>query len=222
MTPVVDGLWVAARPLRFFGVETGTRMTVIRLADGGLFVHSPIALDAGTRAAVDGLGPVRAIVAPSLFHHLSVGQWIVAHPDAVVCACPGLARKRPDLRWDRILGDDPEPEWRGEIDQVFFHARRLENEVVFFHRRTRTLVCADAVFNLARHPARFTRLVAFLMGNRKPGATLFERVLIRDRAAARSEVDRMLAWRPERIVLAHGDLVERDGTEVLRRAYAWL
>jgi hypothetical protein len=222
LTPIADGLWTTARPLRFWGVETGTRMTVVRLAGGGLFVHSPVGLEEGTRATVDALGPVRAVVAPSLFHHLYVGQWMRAYPDAVVCACPGLEKKRRELAWSRRLGDEPEPEWRGELDQVFFGARPLENEVVFFHRATRTLVCADAVFNLARHPSGFTRFVAFAMGNRKPGATLLERVLIRDRRAAREQVDRMLAWNPERIVLAHGPLVEADGTEVLRRAYAWL
>ena len=219
---LADNFWVTARPLRFFGVETGTRRTGVRLADGGLFVHSPVALDRETREAVDALGPVKAVVAPSLFHHLYVGEWVRAHPNAVVCACPGLERKRRDLRWDRVLGDEPEPEWRGELEQVFFGARSFENEVVFFHRTSRTLVCADTLFNLARHPSALTRAVAFLIGNRAPGATYFERVLIRDRAAARAQIDRMLAWKPDRIVLAHGDLVDRDGTEVLRRAYAWL
>jgi hypothetical protein len=222
LEPIADRVWVKARLLRFAGVETGTRMTVVRLADGGLFVHSPIPLRGGTREAVDALGPVRAIVAPSLFHHLSVGEWVRAYPDAVVCACPGLERKRRDLGWQRVLGDEPEKEWRGEIDQVFFAARSLENEVVFFHRPSRTLICADLVFNLAHHPSRLTRVVAWLIGNHEPGATWLERVLIRNRAAARAQVDRMLAWKPDRLVLAHGDLIETDGCEVLRRAYAWL
>jgi hypothetical protein len=219
---VADGLYVEARRLRFLGVETGTRMTVVRLASGGLFVHSPVSLDARTREAVDALGPVAAVVAPSRFHHLYVGEWHRAYPRAVLCACPELPRKRPDLPWQRILGDEPEPEWRGEIEQVWFGARSLESEVVFFHRASRTLVCADLLFHLANHPSLLTRITARLIGNRRPGPTLFERVLIRDRAAAREQVDRMLAWDPERIVLAHGEIVETGGRDVLRRAYAWL
>jgi hypothetical protein len=222
LEPIDDGLWAEARCLRFAGVETGTRMTIVRLQDGGLFIHSPVSLTTGTREAVDALGSVKAVVAPSRFHHLYVGEWIQAYPAAVVCACPGLARKRPDLSWHRVLGDEPEAEWRGEIEQVFFAARSLENEVVFFHRPSRTLICADLVFNLANHPSRLTRLVARLIGNRAPGATLLERVLIRDRPAARGQVDRMLAWNADRIVLAHGDIIETGGHEVLRRAYAWL
>jgi len=222
LRPIADGLWVEARRLRFAGVETGTRMSVVRLADGGLFVHSPVSLDAATREAVDTLGPVKAVVAPSRFHHLYVGEWIRAYPNAVACACPGLERKRRDLGWHRRLGDQPEEEWRGEIEQVFFGARWFENEVVFFHRASQTLICADLVFDLANHPSRLTRVVARLIGNREPGGTFLEHLLIRDRAAAREQVDRMLAWKADRIVLAHGDIVETGGHEVLRRAYAWL
>ena len=211
-----------ARRLRFAGVETGTRMSVVRLANGGLFVHSPVSLDAATREAVDALGPVKAGVAPSRFHPLYACEWSRAYPDAVLCACPGLERKRPDLSWHRVLGDEPEAEWRSEIDQVFFGARSLENEIVFFHRSSRTLICADLIFNLANHPSLLTRIVARLIGSRKPGATLLERVLIRKRAAAREQVDRMLAWDFDRIVLAHGAIIEAGGHQVLRRAYAWL
>jgi hypothetical protein len=219
---IAEDLWVEARRLRFFGVETGTRMTLVRLADGGLFVHSPVSLDGETREAIDALGRVKALVAPSRLHHLYVGEWSQAYGDAVLCAIPGLERKRPELPWHRILGDEPEPEWRGEIDQVFFTARSLENEVVFFHRASRTLICADMIFNLADHPSFFTRAVARLIGNRKPGPTFLERMLIRDRAAAREQIGRMLAWNADRIVLAHGAIIETGGHEVLRRAYAWL
>ena len=222
LQPIATDLWVEARALRFAGVETGTRMTVVRLAGGGLFIHSPVSLDGGTREAVDALGAVVAVVAPSRFHHLYAGEWSEAYPQAVLCACPGLASKRNDLSWDRVLSDTPEPEWRGEIEQVFVGARSLENEVVFFHRASRTLICADLVFNLLNHPAFTTRMVARLLGNTKPGATWLERLIIRDRAGARAQVDRALEWDIERIVLGHGALVESDGREVLRSAYAWL
>ncbi|MBX3188552.1 MAG: DUF4336 domain-containing protein [Labilithrix sp.] len=216
-----EGLWTTTRPLRFFGVETGSRMTVMRVGDG-LLVHSPVALDPELQREVDALGPVRAIVAPSKFHHLAVGQWVRAYPDALVYACPGLEKKRADVAWTGVLGDAAEEAWRGAVEQVFFGARTLENEVVFFHATSRTLVCADAVFNLAEHPSRVTRAVALLLGNRRPGATLLERVMMRDRESARAQIDRMLAWDFDRILLAHGAPIASGGRDVLRSAYAWL
>lgn len=223
LEPIADGLWSTTRPQRFFGVECGTRMTIARLGDGGLFVHSPVDLDDALRTAVDALGPVQAIVAPSLFHNLYAAQWRTAYPAAVLACCPGLEKKRPGIAWDRVLGDVPEPEWRADLDQVFFGARTMENEVVFFHRATRSIVLCDAIFNLGTHPSLLTRAVSFmLMGTTKAGATFLEHIMMRQRAAARAQVDRMIAWNAERIVLSHGDMIPTGATDVLRRAYAWL
>lgn len=219
---IANDVWIERRPLRFLGLETGTRMTVVRLADGGLFVHSPVALNAETREAVDALGKVKAVVAPSLFHHLYVAEWASAYPDASLSACPGLEKKRKDVRWSGVLGDEPEAQWKGELEQVSFSARTMENEVIFFHRKSKTIVSCDFIFNLGTHPSRLTRVVAGLLGNRAPGITLLERVMIRKRSVAREQVDRVIAWGAERILLAHGDIIESNGTEVVRRAYAWL
>lgn len=221
---LTDNIWTTTRPLRFFGLEIGTRMTVVRLAGGGLFVHSPVALDAPTREAVDALGPVVAIVAPCLFHHLFVADWARAYPGASVSGCPGLADKRRDVRWSRVLGAEPaaDAEWRGEIDQALFDALPVQNEVVFFHLGSRTLISSDLVFHLSRHPSAVTRAANRLLGTQAPGVTVLERWMLRDRAAGRGQIDRMIGWGPERLVLAHGPIVERGGSVILADAYRWL
>src|SRR5438105_1562048 len=93
-------LWVTERPQRAFGIEMGTRMTVVRLGDGTLWVHSPVALERATRRALDALAPVRHVVAPNRFHHLYAGQYAVVYLDARLYAAPGLREKRPDLPID--------------------------------------------------------------------------------------------------------------------------
>lgn len=221
LTAFADDVWIDTRKAKFFGVETGTRMTVVRLTDGGLFVLSPVGLDAETRRDVEAKGEVRAVVAPSIFHHLSVGQWMAAYPKAVFAACPGLEWKRPDLSFDVVLGDQPHPIWQGDLEQVYFSSRR-ENEIDFYHPRTRTLICTDALLNLSEHPQLSTRVVARLMGNRAPGVGWLEPFMIRDRRLARRQVDRILAWDFEKIVLAHGTMIEQDGPAVVRHAYEWL
>jgi Domain of unknown function (DUF4336) len=216
-----EHIWTTHRPQRFWGLETGTRMTVVRLTGGGLFVHCPVALDAETRREVDALGEVRAVVSSSLYHHLYTGQWMAAYPNAVFCACPGLEKKRSDLAFQHVLGNEPLPLWSDDLDQLFFSAR-FEKEVVFFHPADKTMICADALLNLSLHPSRATRLVAFLMGNTAPGKGYLERIAVRDRRAARREVDQMLTWDFDRIALCHGAPVERDGRGALQRAYEWL
>ena len=219
---IADHLWVQSRHLRFWGLETGTRMSIVRLADGGLFVHSPIELDDETKREVDARGPVRAIVAPSRMHHLYVGEWMSAYPKAVVCCCPTLEKKRADIPWQRILGDSRSPSGV---------ARSIRCSSVRARSRTR---CCSSTAGAARcsaptpssispaTPPDHTHGRPILMGGRAPGATWLERIIIRDRRAAREQIDRMLAWDFDRIVLAHGDIIETGGREVLRKAYAWL
>jgi hypothetical protein len=198
-------------------------MTVIRLSGGRLLLHSPVALDAELRRQLDALGSVRFAVAPNRVHHLYAGEVAPAYPGARLWVAPGLERKRPDLVFEAVLGDEAPAEWRGEVDQVFFAGRPYENEVAFFHRASRTLLLCDLAFNFGPRAAAPTRLLMKLIrsyGRLAPSK--LDPLLIRDRRAARASLERILAWDFDRIVVAHGDVLEAGGHETLRRGYAWL
>ncbi len=64
-------------------------------------------------------------------------------------APPGLAQRKPDLRFDAELSDDPDPAWAADIDQVIFRGSLAMEEVVFFHRESRTAIVCDLI---QRHP----------------------------------------------------------------------
>jgi hypothetical protein len=223
LIPLAPELWTAERPQRFYGLEVGTRMSVIRLADGSLLLHSPVALDAELRRELDSLGRVRFAVAPNRVHHLYAGGVARAYPEARLWVGPGLERKRPDLAIAGVLGDEAPPEWRGQVDQVFFRGRPFENEVVFLHRGSRTLLLCDLAFNFGPRAHPLTRLAMRLIGSYgRFGPSRLDPLLIRDRRAARASLERILAWDFDRIAVAHGDVLETGGREALRAGYAWL
>jgi len=216
-------LWVAERPQRFFGLEVGTRMTVIRLADGRLLLHSPVALDADLRRELDAIGPVRFAVAPNRVHHLYAGKVAEAYPGTRLWVGPGLEKKRPDLVFEGVLGDEAPAEWKGQVDQVFFRGRPYENEVVFFQRASRTLILCDLAFNFGPRSAAPTRwLMRLIRSYGRFGPSKLDPLLIRDRRAARQSLERILGWDFDRVVIAHGDVLESGGHEALRQGYAWL
>src|SRR6201989_1180202 len=94
-------IWIADGPVAsFHSFPYPTRMAVIRLTDGSLFVWSPVALSNSPRASVEALGPVRHLVSPNALHHLFLGEWKTAFPAARLYASPGLRRKRRDLAFD--------------------------------------------------------------------------------------------------------------------------
>jgi hypothetical protein len=220
---LASDIWIAERPQRFCGIEVGARMTVICLADGCLLLHSPLALDPELRRELDSIGRVRFAVAPNRFHHLYAGDVAAAYPESRLWAAPGVERKRPDLEIAGVLGDEPLPEWKDQVDQVFFRGRPFENEIVFLHRASRTLILCDLAFNFGPTAAPFTRLLMRLLrGYGGFGPSSLDRFLIRDRKAARGSLERILAWDFDRVVVAHGDVLERGGRDALRAGYSWL
>ena len=220
---LADDVWVTERPQRFFGLPVGARMTVIRLSGGRLLLHSPLPLDAEIRAELDALGRVAYAVAPNRLHHLYAGDVVRAYPDARLWVAPGLPEKRPDLVHAGVLGDEAPVEWRGELEQAFFRGRPYENEVAFFHPATRTLILCDLAFNFGPRDAWPTRvLMSLLRSYGKLGPSKLDPLLIRDRAAARASLDRILAWDFDRVIVAHGDVQESGGYPLMRDGYAWL
>ena len=220
---LAENLWIADRPQTFYGLPVGTRMTVIRLAGDRLLLHSPVALDDRLRGELDALGRVSFAVAPNRVHHLYAGKVAATYPGVRLWVAPGLERKRPDLRFEAVLGDDAPAEWRDEVAQVFFRGRPYENEVVFFHRASRTLVMCDLAFNFGpRSPAPTRFLMKLLRSYGRLAPSTLDPLLIRDRRAARESLERILAWDFDRIIVAHGDVLESGGHETLCRGYAWL
>ena len=150
LQPFGPEIWIADGPMAsFYGFPYPTRMAVIRLSDGSLFVWSPVALSTALRAAVDALGPVRHLVSPNALHHLFLAEWTSAYPEARLYASPRLRRKRRDLSFNAELGDTPEPAWAGDTDQVVLHGSFALTEIVFFHRHSRTALFADLIQNFS-------------------------------------------------------------------------
>jgi hypothetical protein len=219
LKPLASNLWVAEAPLTMGGFEIGARMTVVRLPDGGLWLHSPIGLTPELRQALDHLGPVAHVLSPGSFHYLHVPELALAYPDAAVYAAPGsaskLAKCSPKLLTDAL----PQP-WAGTLEQLAFAGSRLYDEVVFFHPSGRTLIVTDLCFNIPAESSWYTRLVARAFGILgRPSASRSFFLTIRDRAAVRQSLERILAWDFDRIILSHGAIVETGGREAFRRAF---
>jgi len=216
-------VWTLDHPLRAGGLALGTRTSLVRLPGGALWLLAPGALDSEAREQIAKLGTVRAIVVPNLLHHLYAADAAAAFPEARVFAVPGIEAKQPKLRIDERLGDAPPALWRGALEQVPLGGVPRMGEVVFFHAASKTLFLTDLAFNL--HPRDFvTRLFMRVNGGlERFGPTrIFRHVMLRDRAALRASLERVLRFDFERIVVTHGEIVPRGGRELFRAAFAWV
>jgi hypothetical protein len=221
-----DEIWIAdGPPVSFFGFPYPTRMTVVRLGDGRVWICSPVRLDESLANAVDEIGPLRHLVEPNKLHHLHLAEWVKRWPEATTHAPPGLARRRPDLRFDEALGDRPNPAWAADIDQVVFRGSLFMDEVVFFHRRSRTAIFTDLIQRFP--PASvsgwrgWVMRIDGLVGDK--GSTPREwRLAFLGRGRARRALRTVLDWNPRHLVIAHGECARENADAVISSSLSWL
>jgi hypothetical protein len=223
---IAPSLWSLERRLRMpVGVALPCRSTLIRLPAGKLVIVSPPKLDDETRTQLAALGEIGAVVAPNSFHHLFAAAFVEAYPGIEVYAAPGLPERVGTLPTARILPHAGPTEWIGTIDSAALSPPGAFAEVALFHMPTATLVLTDLAFNMPASESGWARFFwrAFGMPTGFGTSRLGRMGLLRDRTAAVTFLTRVLEWPFERILVAHGDPVERDAKQVFRTAFAtWL
>lgn len=200
-------IWHVPHAFKTASFTLSTRMTVVRLSDGRLWLHSPVPIDEALAAELAALGPVAYLVAPNKAHHLFLAEAAERYPEAEVWLAPGLAHKRPALkRSDAVkeLGVVAELAWRQDIDQVAVQGMPALNEVVFFHRRSSSLIITDLCQCWTGKLPKRVALLAWLTGVRRQlGVPRSVKLMVRDRKAFHYSVRKILQWPFTRVLLAH-------------------
>ncbi|MCC6778375.1 MAG: DUF4336 domain-containing protein [Hyphomicrobiales bacterium] len=236
LKPVAPDIWIvdgpvirfgpSVRALSFLRLPFPTRMTIMRLRNGDLLVHSPTALAPSLADELVPIGRPRFIVGPNRLHYWWIPQWHAHYPEAEVYLAPELrlqAGGRIDFAAAPLAAAHGYP-WDAEIATLPV-AGRYMTEVVLFHRASRTLVLTDLIenFETEKVGSRLLRLIVRVGGVRAPdGAMPRDLRLTFPKATLRAAVETMLRWQPERVIIAHGRWFEHDGERALRRAFRWL
>ena len=216
-----EGVFVAHHDFSLLGTNIGTRTTVIRLSDGGLFVHSPGPMQSEWADAVDALGEVRFLVAPNGFHHLYLAEAMKRWPGAQCHVAPGVAQKQKNLTFEAELSDEPDPGWATDLDQIWIGGAPKVNEIAFLHRATRSLLLVDLVFNMKAR-GFMESLFLRINGSVGLGTSRLMRFMLKDREATQASVDRILDWDFDRVIMAHGEIVDQNAKPSLRDSFDWL
>lgn len=223
-------VWLAdGGVVSFHGFDYPTRMVIVRLADGGLWLWSPIERDGEIDDAICRLGPVRHIVSPNKLHHLFLRDWKAVFPTAKLWGTASTIAKCRGLEFYGTLADTAPTDWAEQIDQYYFTNSPFMDELIFFHRKSRTAIIADLsqTFSkefLNQHWPWWMRVIA-RMSRMVEGwgyPPIDYRITFRRRASALPKIRALIDKHPERVVLAHGEVVRKDGEAFLRRAFSWL
>lgn len=226
---LAEDLWVAEAPQTYLSLSVGTRMTVLRQAGGDrLVVLSPIAPSPALELDLAAIGVVADIVAPNAFHHLHLEAFQRRFPQATVWGPPALRQKCPHLNLDRLLNPEEPSPWPGLLLCSLSGLHTLGptgpmplHEVAFCHTPSRTLVLTDSAFHFDATAAWLTRWITRIGGGYgRLEPTILERLATTDRSSLARAMRTVLAWDFDRVIVAHGAVVETGGKQALARAYS--
>ncbi|MBD2310941.1 DUF4336 domain-containing protein [Desertifilum sp. FACHB-1129] len=232
---VAENLWIVDGPIvrmAMYGtrIPFPTRMTIVRLNNGDLWCHSPIELSPELQPQIEALGTVKHLISPNKIHYAHIGAWSKVYPDAIAWASPGVRERakqqKIEVEFQADLQDKPPPEWVTELDQLIFRGSRFMDEVVFFHRPSSTLILTDLIENFEPQKVPwYYRWMLAIGGNVDPDGKTprdLQFTFWGNQEQARQCFQQMLAWNPQKVIVAHGRWYENNGTAELNRAFRWL
>jgi hypothetical protein len=214
---LADDVAVMSFPLRFFGIDFGRNVTLLRLSDGRMIIHSTAAFTEKDIAAIRAFGEAFWLVDATLLHDTFAKEGSAAWPGVSYLAPSGFAE---------ISGvaaqslDVPPSDWAGEIEVLKIEGTG-KNEHVFFHVRSRTLVVADLFFSFPAETRSWARFFARRLMGLPPslfGVSRFFRMLIKDQNAFEQSIRTMLKWDFERVVVAHREPLQTGGKKAVEEA----
>jgi hypothetical protein len=214
---IADDVVVMSFPLRFFGINFARNVTLLRLGDGRVVIHSTAPFTEKDLQAIRTFGDPAWLVEATLLHETFAKEGRTALPGVPYLAPIGF-KEVSDVTTQPL--EPPPSAWAREIEVLRLEGTR-KNEHVLFHRRSRTLVVADLFFSFPAETRGWVWFFARRIMGLPPslfGVSRFFRMLISDRPAFERSMTRMLEWDFERVIVAHREPLEVGARTAIEEA----
>ncbi|MFV2089971.1 MAG: DUF4336 domain-containing protein [Pseudomonadales bacterium] len=220
MKNLVEDVWTHEDEIRLGGAPLYLRMTIVRLSNGKLWVHSPTPISDELVRETSELGDVAWIVGPNNAHNLFLRDWVSAFPEAELVVSNGIPKKLKLKDGFTLMGADFDNVWAQDLDRIFMPGVSFFDESVFLHRKSKSLILTDYIQNHEGGEKNFVQ--KFVLG-----PIGFKGICIapplkmgfmhKDKAGFRESIKRIKQWQFDRVVVAHGDIIEEDAMAIVDR-----
>jgi hypothetical protein len=223
-----ENIWIVEGPLvKDIGIMFTTRMTIVKLSNGSLWIDSPVPVPNSTIQAIRDLGHVKYLVAATPRHVWRLKDWHSLFPDAElwITKITRFTLKEGNLPFTGILKDEIPPEWAQDLDLVVFKGNPYIEEGLFLHKKSRTVIMDDLIqIHHHRKGKIFYNMLVKLMGMGAPdgGVSLDLRLSFIHRRLARESLEKLLSWNFDKLIIAHGPCIEKDAKSFVKHAFRWL
>eukprot|EP00562_Extubocellulus_spinifer_P005785 CAMPEP_0178515210 /NCGR_PEP_ID=MMETSP0696-20121128/24435_1 /TAXON_ID=265572 /ORGANISM="Extubocellulus spinifer, Strain CCMP396" /LENGTH=234 /DNA_ID=CAMNT_0020145357 /DNA_START=180 /DNA_END=884 /DNA_ORIENTATION=+ len=222
-----ENVYTCPYPIHYAGCRFNARMTVLRLSDGNLALHSPCDISPALKEEIERLGQVSYVIAPGNYHYFHVAQCKAIFPSAQVYLSPGLEKKQPKLlELDARVLNDKDDSIDKDVQHIFLAGNRIINEIAFYHSPSKTLVLTDSIEYIGDDTPgtnwvlRMWWFIMRMWNKPKPAPEYQMGWICRNKQESRECMNRILGWDFEKVIIAHGDNITSNGRTVVRQAWS--
>jgi hypothetical protein len=210
---VEENLWTVDGDIRLPGGVFVRKMTLMRLSDGRIAIHSAIALAEPDMAEIERWGEPAFCIVPNRRHRLDAPAFRRRYP-ALKIISPAAVRSLVDPVVTVDGGYEMLPR---EIEWRTLALKGDEAALVFRNNERATIVFGDALFNVPHFGDALGWMLRLLGSTGGPRVTpLAKRVVVANKKELASEFRDLAATAGlVRLVPGHGDNVEGNAAEVL-------
>jgi hypothetical protein len=223
-----ENIWIAEGPLvRDMRAWFTTRMTIVKLNNGSVWIESPVPASPETLQSITELGPVKYLVAATMRHVWRLENARTQFPETQlwVCRRTRLTLQHGELPISGILTDTPPPDWADDFEQLEFKGNPLLSEVLFYHKKSHTVIIGDLIASNKKIKGKPLSNFIFRLGGvlyPKGGVSRDIRMSFKDRDLARQSLETLLSWDFDKLIIAHGDCIETDAKSFVEEKFRWL
>lgn len=217
MKPIAENLWMLTYPLKMLGADLQRNVTVIRLRSGRLVIHSTGPFAPEDVAGIRALGEPGWVLDGILRHDTFAQEGRVAFPEIPYLAPEGFS-EAVGFPTESIV---PAPaEWDGELLALEIQGAPAAKDTAMLHIPSRTLILTELVFNFGHDEPLWTELLLRVAvgSEHNPGMSRPFKAGVEDEMAFRDSMTTILGWDFDRVIVGHGDVIERGGKARLRAA----
>lgn len=206
------------------GMSFPARSTLIQQDDGKLFIISPGPFDEETYKQIESLSDRVILISPNMMHHMFIEQSFERWPKVEIYGNLNLWKQKKHPWYQPYLNQPTKQPWlkpylkdirtvhevlSTDTKAMLVRGNSLIAETVFYDSKRKTLIVTDLVFNMDDTVGFLAGLTLRMAGvYNKLGQSRIVKFTTKNKMSYKTSVEKILEFDFERIIPAHGNIIE--------------
>ncbi len=165
------------------------------------------------------LDGITDLIAPNLLHSAGIKKALDKFPVANVWGAPGIKKLKPHINWHSEIDTKNWP-FSSELQAYMIEGAPALNEIVFYHKKSKTLIVTDLCFNMTQITGLGALVLLNIFGTyRRFAISRLMHMFVKDQQAFGDSIRSLMNLDFENLIVGHGEPVLKNAKSRLAEAF---